>query len=222
MWKSMIYKEWLKIRWFLAGSVIIGLVAMAYIFMNAQRAITFQGASSLWYLILFQNLQFYSLFKFIPLLIGAAIGVAQYFPETVNKRIKLTFHLPLQENKAVIMMLAAGTVSLIVCFLLHFLTFWALSSNFFGPEITHAALITIFPWFLAGLNAYFLVGLIILEPIWLYRLLYSLAALAFIPFFMKYGIAGAYAPINPILAVLTVLLSVSLLFSAYRFRKGEM
>ncbi len=222
MLKSMIYKEWLKIRWFLAGSALVGLLAIAYIFMNTQRAITFQGASSLWYLILFQNLQFYSLLKYIPLLIGTGIGVAQYFPETVNKRIKLTFHLPLIENNAILMMLGTGIVSLISCFLLHFIAFWGLSTNFFGPEITNAAIITIIPWFLAGFTAYFLVALIVLEPLWLYRILYALAAFAFIPFFLKYGMAGAYAPINPKLALLTVLISVSLLFSAYRFRKGEM
>lgn len=222
MWKSMIYKEWLKIRWFLAGAALIGLLAIAYIFMNAQRAITFQGANNLWYLILFQNLQIQSLLKFIPLLIGAGIGVAQYFPETVNKRIKLTFHLPMPENTALLMMLGAGTVSLFLCYLLHFVTFWAVSTSYFGPEITNAALLTIVPWFLAGLAAYFLVALIVLEPLWKYRIFYTLAAIAFLPFYLKYGVSGAYAPIIPKLALLTIIISVSLLFSAYRFRKGEM
>lgn len=222
MFKAMIYKEWLKIRWFLIGAAVIGLFVIAYMFMNTQRAITFSGANNLWYQILFQNRQFFMLMKYIPLLIGVGIGVAQYFPETVNKRIKLTFHLPIQENKALIMMLSAGFVSLFICFVLHFITFWVLSNSFFGYEITNAALISILPWFLAGFAAYFLVGLIVLEPVWKYRILYSVAAAAYIPLYLKYGMAGAYAPIILKLALLTVLISVSLLFSAYRFRKGEM
>lgn len=218
----MIYKEWLKIRWFLIGAAVVGLFVIAYMFMNAQRAITFSGANSLWYQILFQNRQFFMLMKYVPLLIGVVIGVAQYFPETVNKRIKLTFHLPLRENKALLMMLGAGLVSLLVCFLLHFVCFWIFSNAYFGFEITNAALISILPWFLAGFAAYFLVALIVLEPVWKYRIIYSIAAAAFVPLYLKYGMAGAYAPINLKLALLTVLISVSLLFSAYRFRKGEM
>lgn len=222
MWKSMIYKEWLKIRWFLAGSILVGLLAVAYIFMNAQRAITFQGANNLWYLILFQNYQFYSMLKYIPLLIGAGIGVAQYFPETVNKRIKLTFHLPLLENNAMLMMLGAGLVSLLISFILIIIAFWGLSITFFGDEMSSAAITTIFPWFLAGLAAYFLVALIVMEPLWKYRIFYALIALIFVPLYLNYGMAGAYAPINLKLALLTILISVSMLFSAYRFRKGEM
>lgn len=222
MLKSMIYKEWLKIRWFLIGAVAVGLLVTAYIFMNIERSTVFSGANNVWYAILFMNDQFYGLLKYIPLLIGIGVGVAQFFPETVNKRIKLTFHLPIEENKALLMMLGSGFISLFLCFLLNFLTFWMLSASYFGSEITITALTTILPWFLAGLASYFLVALIVLEPIWKYRLFYSLAAIAFVPLYLKSGLAGAYGPINAKLALLCLLISVSLLFSAYRFRKGEM
>jgi len=222
MLKSMIYKEWLKIRWFLIGAAVAGLLVIAYMYMNTQRSITFGGASSVWYNIMFLNRMFYKILKYIPLLIGLGIGVAQYFPETVNKRIKLTFHLPILENKALLMMLGFGTASLLATYLLHFVVFWLLSSSYFGYEITNAALITITPWFLAGLAAYFFVALIVLEPIWMYRIFYSFAAIAFVPLYLNSGMAGAYAPINIQLVLLTLLISVSMLFSAYRFRKGEM
>ncbi len=222
MLESMIYKEWIKIRWILIGSGIAGLLVVAYMFMNVQRTITFGGASGAWYNILFLGVKIFNSLNYIPLLIGIAVGVAQYFPETVNKRIKLTFHLPINENKALLMMLGVGTLSLLAIFLLQFLVFWMLSSFYFGSEITIASLITITPWFLSGLAAYFMVALIVLEPIWKYRILYAFAAAIFLPLYLKTGMTGAYAPINIQLALLTVLTSVSLLFSAYRFRKGEM
>lgn len=222
MLKSMIYKEWIKVRWFLIGSVIAGLLVVAYMFMNMQRSITFSGANNVWYGILFMNNQFFSLLKYIPLLIGVGVGVAQYFPETVSKRIKLTFHLPINENKALLMMLGFGVISLVATFVLQFFVFWVLSNSFFGSEITIAALISIIPWFLSGLAAYFMVALIVLEPIWKFRIFYSFAAVIFVPLYLKSGMIGAYATINIQLALLTVLISVSLLFSAYRFRKGEM
>ncbi len=222
MLKSMIYKEWLKIRWFLIGAAILGLFIIAYMFMNVQRSITFQGANAVWYNILFLNKMIFGIMKYVPLLIGIGIGVAQYFPETVNKRIKLTFHLPLFENRALMMMLSVGMICLLLTYLLHFMVFWMLSNYYFAHEITVASLITITPWFLSGLAAYFLVGLIVLEPVWKYRILYAFAAAMFVPLYLKSGMIGAYGPINIPLALLTVLISVSLLFSAYRFRKGEM
>lgn len=218
----MIYKEWIKVRWFLIGSAIAGLLVVAYIFMNIQRSVTFSGANNVWYGILFMNDQFFRILKYIPMLIGVGIGVSQYFPETVNKRIKLTFHLPINENKAMLMMLGFGVLSLMAAFLLHFVVFWILSNSFFGSEITNAVLISLTPWFLAGLAAYFMVALVVLEPLWKYRIYYAFAAIIFVPIYLKSGLIGAYAHINIQLVLLTVLISVSLLFSAYRFRKGEM
>ncbi len=218
----MIYKEWIKIRWILIGSVIAGLLVVAYMFMNIQRSITFSGANNVWYGILFMNDQFFRLMKYIPLLIGIGIGVSQYFPETVSKRIKLTFHLPINENKALLLMLGFGVLSILTTFALHFVVYWILSNYYFGSEITIATLISITPWFLSGLTAYFMVALIVLEPIWKFRILYTAAALMFVPLYLKSGMIGAYATINVQLALLTLLISVSLLFSAYRFRKGEM
>lgn len=222
MLKSMIYKEWIKVRWILIGSAVAGLLVTAYIFMNIQRSITFGGANNVWYGILFMNDQFFSLLKYIPLLVGVGAGVAQYFPETVSKRIKLTFHLPINENKALLMMLGFGVLSLFAIYLLHFVVFWILSNSYFGSEITFSVMTSITPWFLSGLAAYFMVALVVLEPIWKFRILYSFAAIIFVPLYLKSGMIGAYATINIQLALLTVLISVSLLFSAYRFRKGEM
>lgn len=222
MWKSMLYKEWLKIRWFVMGSAVMGLLAVAYIFLNTQRSVTFSGANSVWYGYLFQNINNFGILKYIPLLIGVGVGVAQYFPETVNKRIKLTFHLPIDENKALIMMLASGLASLLFCYALHFLSYIALSNLYFGTVMTTAAIHSLTPWFLAGFASYFLVALIVLEPIWKYRIFYALITVAFIPLYLKPSVAGAYAPVNLQLALVTILISGSLLFSAYRFRKGEM
>ncbi len=222
MLKSMIYKEWLKIRWFLIGATAVGLLVVGYAFMDIQRSITFNGANNLWYYILFQNYQFFLILKYVPLLIGIGIGVAQYFPETVSKRIKLTFHLPIRENKALLMMLATGLSGLLISFLLQFITFLIFNNSFFASEMTCSALLTILPWYLAGIAAYFLVALIVLEPIWKFRIFYALSTSAFIPLYLKSGLAGAYAPIVPKLALITILISVTMLFSAYRFRKGEM
>lgn len=222
MWKSVIYKEWLKIRWFLIGFTALGIIGVGYVFLKVQHDITFMEGKNYWYRILFMGFQYFSYLKFLPLFGAVAIGVAQYFPETINKRIKLTFHLPLKENKVLLMMHAFGTLSLLVSYLLIFIVFFGLSKAFFATEIVNATIISIIPWFLAGLTAYFVIALVVLEPIWKYRAYYLITGGFFITIYLKSVVTAGYEPVNLPLFGLTACMSIALIFSAYRFRKGEM
>jgi hypothetical protein len=112
--------------------------------------------------------QYFGYLKYIPLVGGLLIAIAQYFPETINKRIKLSFHLPLKENKILLMMHAFGFGSLLVAYLAIFAVFVVFSASFFPSQIVNDAIISVFPWFLAGFTASFLVALIVLEPVWMY------------------------------------------------------
>lgn len=222
MWKSIFYKEWLKIRWFLIGFTALGIIVVAYIFLKVQHNFAFIGGKSYWYATLYQGLQYFIYLKFLPLTGAIAIGFAQYFPETINKRIKLSFHLPLKENKVLILMQAFGAGSLLAAYLLIFGIYFGLSKVYFTTEMIYLAFMTMFPWFLAGFTAYFMIALIILEPIWKYRVFYFLIGAFFISFYMLPAITGGYGPVNPIMFVLTAGSGIALIFSAYRFRKGEM
>ena len=223
MWKSVIYKEWLKVKWIYIGLTILGLLVIGRIFLKVQHDMLFNGSSNLWYFVLFQGYAYYGdVLKFIPLIIGLGIGVAQYVPEILSKRIKLTFHLPLNENKALFMMLSFGFLCLLLSYALMYGSFIGLSHHFFASEIVKTANISIISWFLAGFSAYFLVALVIMEPIMKYRLFYLIVTYFFIIIFMESQVPGGFEPINWKLTILTLMTSVSLLFSAYRFRKGEM
>jgi hypothetical protein len=222
MFKGIIFKEWIKLRWFLILYAMFALLVMGYVFLKVRHDMLFNEPKSYWYSVLFQGYQFFRFLKFVPLAGGILVAVAQFFPETVNKRIKLTFHLPRKENAMLLTMIGFGTASLLVVYLIVFGLFILGSAHFFPAEITLAASVTLVPWFLSGLAAYFLGALVILEPVWLYRFLYFAAAGAFLPFFLKAGVSGSYLPLLLPLAVIVALLSISLLFSGYRFRKGEM
>ena len=224
MWKSIIYKEWLKIRWFAIIYAALGVLVVGNIFLKVQHDFEFSQAENYWYSILFQGNRFfeYGLFKFAPLVGALAIGLAQYFPETVNKRIKLTFHLPVDENKSLLVMMFFGAFCLLAIAAVIMLLFTVLSLAYFPAEIIQSALISVTPWFLCGFVVYFLTALIVLEPVWKYRFLYLLVAATFVPIYLQTAAARAYSPALPLLIVLTILLSVALLFSGYRFRKGEM
>ncbi len=222
MWKSIIYKEWLKIRFFLIGFTILGMMGIAYLFLKVQHEFTFSGGGNFWYNILFMGMQFFGYFKFIPLSGGLLIAVVQYFPETIDQRIKLTFHLPLKENNVLLMMHSFGAGCLLLSYLLLMVVFISLSAIYFPSEMVYDSIVSVIPWFMAGFVAYFFVALIVMEPSWLYRIMYSLVGGFFVTIYVKSPVIAAYGPAIPGLSLLTILMSVALLFSAYRFRKGEM
>jgi hypothetical protein len=222
MLKSVLYKEWLKTRWFLIIFLIAGTLATGYVFLKVKYDFTFKDATNYWYMILFQNLLYFRFLEFVPLSGAVAVAIAQYFPETINKRIKLTFHLPVNEDKVLLVMMLYGTVCLLAAYLVIFGLFLTLSSVYFPSGIIWKAVGSVLPWFLAGFATSYLIALIILEPVWLYRFVYLLVTAAFVPVFFETSVAGGYAPANPVLLIFVLILSIALLFSGYRFRKGEM
>ncbi len=222
MWKSIIYKEWLKIKWFFIIATALEILVAGYIFIKVQHDFKFNEANNYWYLILFMGAPYFTYLKFVPIISALAISVAQYFPETVNKRIKLSFHLPINENKILLTMMLFGTICLLIGYLVLLTIFYGFSTFYFPSDIIIPALTSITPWFLSGFAVYYFVALIVLEPVWKYRFFYIVVAAVFLPLFIESASIGSYAPANPVLFVLVIILSISLLFSGYRFRKGEM
>jgi hypothetical protein len=221
MWKSVFYKEWLKIRWFLLLFVLGEMAVLAYSFLELNHNIVFSGAQSVWNSIIFQGYLYFKIFRFVPLVGGVLVALAQYLPEVVNKRIKLTFHIPVNENKALLLMQASGTISILLSYLLFMIPFVIASLFFLPGQIVFEGVITILPWLLAGLSSYFILSFVLLEPAWIFRLIYFLAGAYFISIHFIPAGMESYQPIVLILMLLCGLYSFAILFSGYRFRKGE-
>ena len=81
MLKSLIYKEWIKIRLVVWIALGLSLVALINIFLKVRHDILFVDAANYWYSFLFRGVTFFSLLKFLPFIIGLAIAIAQYFPK---------------------------------------------------------------------------------------------------------------------------------------------
>lgn len=222
MIQSIFYKEWLKVRWAMLIMLVLGSLALINIFLRVRYNINFMDAHDFWYRIVIQGANYAASFKLIPLLAGLGLAVAQYFPETVNQRIKLTFHLPIRENKVLLVQHGFGLACLLAVYAAFLLLFVAGSAIFFPAEIIRMMWLTIAPWFLGGLVAYSMVGLILLEPLWLYRVLYAVIAYGFVSQFYLRSVPMAYQHVLWLFALLAVVTIIVILFSGYRFRKGEM
>lgn len=222
MIRSIFYKEWIKIGKISILLTIIALLIIAGIHLTVRHDLLMKDAEMYWADIVYQKYIYFSIFKFIPLLTGLLIGLSQFIPETIDKRIKLSLHLPINEEEIVLKMVGIGTTIVLLIFALLFAMIYCWSLVYFPAEIVNKTAITITPWFLSGLAAYFLSGFVVLEPIWKYRILYIITGGAFITLFFKSNVAGAYQPAILPLTVCVLMAGISSLFSIYRFRKGEM
>ncbi|MFO7574326.1 MAG: hypothetical protein R6W67_04125, partial [Bacteroidales bacterium] len=70
MLKSLIYKEWIKIRWLALAILAAGILMQINIFLKVRHDIIFVDSANYWYSVLFRNYQFFGSLKFLPLIGG--------------------------------------------------------------------------------------------------------------------------------------------------------
>ncbi len=222
MWKSIFYKEWLKIRLVYALSLFASIAAVFIIYSTVRHDLLVIPANEYVRRMLYEGLVYYSLIKFFPAAIGIIIGLAQFVPEVTEKRIKLTLHLPLNEEKAGLKMICFGIISLISLFGLQFLLLTLIGGYYFPEEVIRMMSLTLLIWFFSGFAAYFFVALITIEPLWKYRMFYIVIGGLFLNMFFLQTRAGSYRLVILYMLGLVLLSSISILYSLYRYRKGEM
>lgn len=171
MIKAIFYKEWIKTRWYFLLMAIIFISITVYDLLNINRIITFKGANHLWAILLTRDNIFIEQISCLPLLCGITLAAAQYVPEMIQKRLKMTLHLPYPQYRMVWGMLSVGIIELSVVFLLQYLIIYAYMQTILPGELISRILLTALPWFVCGLNAYLFSSAICLEPAWKMRLL---------------------------------------------------
>ena len=222
MYKAIFYKEWLKIRWIYFAMSAVSLLILGYILLNISHDLKFIKAPSYLYQVIFMGAKFYSIYMYIPLLTGLVIAISQFVPEVHSSRLKLTLHLPENENKILIEMISVGFLFLILLFLFSIIVLAIIVRIYFPTEIVNSVLYTSSPWFIAGIAVYFAVSMIIIEPIWSRRILYFLITYGFTNTLFKSYWYNLYDRSLPLYILFTLFFSISILLSGYRFKKGVM
>lgn len=221
MYKALAYKEWLKIRWWAIGSLILELLLLIYIFTNLRAVIEYNSAEMIWSSIVYKSYMFFQSLKYLPFVIGIFISVAQYLPEVLDLKLKLTMHLPLEENRVLLFLNLFGTTTLFILFLPLVIVLVIGSSIVFPNEITYAMLLSIIPWFLAGFLSYFFVSAIMIEPAWGRRLVIAIIGYFLINEFLVDVILGGFIKIIVFLTLFTLLYNYAHMLSGLRFKRGS-
>jgi len=220
MLKALIFKEWLKIRWATLIILAIYLLLMGKMALNMSYAIRIFGANNFWYDIITRGILFFDDLLYVPVLAGVVIAAFQFFPEISENRLKLTLHLPLNENAILLYMTAMGSISVLIVSGLALVVLSIITVLYFPTQVLSAVLLTTGPWLIAGLIGYFCTITIFVEPIWIKRVFFIGVSYLFISELLapdKYNVF-----IYTLLPFLFIALffSISVLFPGHRFRKG--
>lgn len=220
MVRSLFFKEWLKTRMavVLAGVATMGLCA--YLLITIGRLMESHGMMAVWDTLLNRDTLLIEPLRFVPIVVGVLLGVAQILPEMTQKRIKLTLHLPIENWKSIGIMVLYGAVVMAGLAVLNLGVCFGVMSVWLPAEILKHIFLTAVVWYLAGLLAYFFTVWVVLEPTWKLRIPEMLFAAACLRGFYMSTMPEAYNAFLPIMAVFTVLCSALPLLSIDRFKKG--
>ncbi|WP_282125081.1 MULTISPECIES: hypothetical protein [Marinifilum] len=220
MTSALLFKEWKKTKWFAIGAFAVGLALLTYIFLKLGRSFRMVGLEHLWDVIVNRDQFLFRDVKYFPLATGFCLALAQFVPEMIQKRIKLSLHLPLSNRKIVFSMLGFGLLALLSIFVLHLIVILTFSVFYFPMEIIESMVYTLLPWYVAGLTAYAFMSWICLEPTWKRRVFNALLMLASLQLCFLSDFPGAYSLV--VLAILLIPFYVLPFgyFSVQRFKVG--
>ncbi len=189
-------------------------------FLKLGRSFRFAGHEHLWDVII-NKLQFlFTQIRFFPLAAGIVMAAAQIIPETASSRLKLSLHLPLKETVVTTRLLSFGFFSLLCVFSITLMMQILIGRIYFPNEIISNMWLTLLPWYVAGIAAYFTFIFSAVEPVWKRKLINGLLSVFILWVFLLKTSPGAYK--NALLLMPTLLLiSIALsYYSVYRYKTG--
>ncbi len=220
--KHLLYKEWIKTRWYAAVGLAGSLILSVYACIDAVSMLHDMGGAFFYSTLLTGNIALMTQLKYLPLAIALLIGLPQFLPEITNKRIRLTLHLPVGSTAVVYTMVLYGLAVFCCTLLPALLITTATLAASFPAEVVVATLQTLLPWLLGGMTAYFFTAMIAFEPVWKFRFGYILIAYLTLRFFyLGYGVGNAVTA-YPLLLVITLVSSLAVIYTSHRFNKGEL
>ena len=221
MYKAILYKEWIKIKWVLVGFAAICLAVLVYIGLDSRHNIEMSGAIKTWLLIIQRKVLYYSLLKYIPLFAGITLAVAQFVPEMTKNRFRLSFHLPIDEKRMLLFMILIGLLTNMLVYILIIVGLMITGSAFYPQEIVLSSLITVTPWLLAGIAGYLATSMIVIESTWKNRITLSIISIAYFNLLFLENGYNEYRFSFWNYFIIVILFSITILFPGYRLRKGS-
>ena len=218
--RSLFLKEWLKIRWIWLTMLLLNLGVLSYLLIHIRHQFQIEHSEMIWYWAFELRRLLYTPVKYLPALSGALIAAAQFTPEMIGGRFRLSLHLPLRGDLLVWSWVGFGALMSGLLALLVAAGLYLVVAGWFPHEAAVSAVLTSLPWLLGGWVAYFGVALVLLEPQPFRRLVYLGLSAAFLALlYLGKGYQEYDRAILPLsLAALLFIPAVILPAHRYRYR----
>lgn len=218
MLTSVFLKEWLKIRWFWLLALTLNLCGLGYLLLTVRHQFQIEHSEMIWYWAFELRRLLYESIKYLPLLTGVMIAVAQFLPELIANRFRLSLHLPIRADLLVWSWVGFGGLMAGVIMAIDAVGLYCIMSGWFPKEAAWSAVLTAAPWFLGGWVAYFGVTLMMMEPHAPRRLFYMALSLAFLGLLYQEKGYQEYDKALPILIIMAALFALAVILPAHRYR----
>lgn len=220
MLKRILYKEWIKLRLTTLTLIGIGIAINIYIFFTLRNQITQISAPVMWFMTLFWTIRFHLALKVFSIISGIALGFFQFIPEMINKRIKLSLHVPLSINSIISNFIISGSALLTVVNVIVFGIFMITLRLFYESEICLLILKHVLPWILSGYVTYLTTSSLIIERNWLSKFLILVIGFTFTTILFQDGILGEKDSANVMYLIISISTILLPFYSIWHFKKG--
>lgn len=221
MLRSIFFKEWLKTRITVIAIAVFSLGLCAYLLLTTHQLLQSHGTMPVWDTLLSRDTLLLEWLEFVPFMAGILLGCTQMLPEMLQKRIKLTLHLPIANWKAIGAMELYGIIIMVGMAVLNLGLCYGVMAVWLPREMLRHIFLTVAVWYLAGVQAYLFTTWIVLEPTWKMRIAKLLFAGVCLRMFFISTMPETYNAFLPILGAFTLLFCGLPLLSIARFKEGK-
>ncbi len=205
---SLLLKEWLKMQRYFIAAMVVNFAICIKIFFGIRQQLRAEHAEMVWYQAIHLHSVLYDSIQHLPLLTGLTLAAAQFIPEMLGGRLRISLHLPMKRDIMLLYSIICGLLLYLAVCVMNLLMIGMTIRMYFPMEVAATVLPTMAPWILAGLLAYLGSITVLLEPSWPRRI-FILIVFAILASMLFTGIG--YSWFAPALCLLMLLVPLSLL-----------
>ena len=219
MISSVLLKEWLKLKYFFTGVLVLNIGVCLKIYFEIRGLILSEHPEMIWYEAIHLHNIFFRDIMFFPLATGLILAAAQLVPEISRRRMRISLHLPLHRDLLLVLSVAAGLLFFLVAAGIPAVFIYFTMRAWFPYEISLTVFTTMGPWVLAGILGYLGGIAVLLEPLKTRKVFLAIVFSVIISV-MYTGVGyGWLSPAMPYLAWLAPLFLLCVFSSGHRFQQ---
>lgn len=161
--RGLLYKEWIKLRYLGLAPFALLLIGLGGSYYDMHGMKSANGGQPVWRMVMFQAHMPFKPMQYLMLLSGVWLAAVQFAPECLNRRLRLFFHLPVGEHRALFLIAGSGAALLAALSALLCLGQGWITAQFMPGQAARMAMLTLLPWCLAGFVSYAATALVLIE-----------------------------------------------------------